>query len=235
MRNLNKELMTRKIAYDSLLPYGFNMNDGNYTYEKNILDDTFKVIININGDNITSKLIDLSLDDEYLMVDMEDAVGEYIGKIKTIYNDIINNVIENCTIIDIFKGMQTKEIIDYIKEKYHDEMEYLWTKFPDNAICRNKINQKWYGIIMTVAENKLGLSGKNKIEIIDLRYQKDKINNIIDNKKIFAGYHMNKQSWITIKLDNSVSTDELCKLIDNSFTLSIDNKTSLSGNSLAKK
>ncbi len=235
MRNLNKELMTRKIAYDSLLPYGFNMNDGNYTYEKNILDDTFKVIININGDNITSKLIDLSLDDEYLMVDIEDAVGEYIGKIKTIYNDIINNVIENCTIIDIFKGMQTKEIIDYIKEKYHDEMEYLWTKFPDNAICRNKINQKWYGIIMTVAENKLGLSGKNKIEIIDLRYQKDKINNIIDNKKIFAGYHMNKQSWITIKLDNSVSTDELCKLIDNSFTLSIDNKTSLSGNYLAKK
>ncbi|MBR3153114.1 MAG: MmcQ/YjbR family DNA-binding protein, partial [Clostridia bacterium] len=47
---------------------------------------------------------------------------------------------------------------------------------------------------------------------------------IIDNKKIFPGYHMNKKSWITIKLDNSVETEEIIHLIDNSYELSLGKK-----------
>jgi len=46
---------------------------------------------------------------------------------------------------------------------------------------------------------------------------------------------MNKKSWITIKLDYSIETKEIIKLIDNSYNLSIGNKCGMIGNNLAQK
>ena len=106
-----------------------------------------------------------------------------------------------------------------MKEKYNDELEYLWKKFPDNAIVRNKKNKKWYLLIMTIDESKLIENKSGKIEVIDIRYQKDEIESIIDNIKVFPGYHMNKKSWITIKLDGTAEIEDIYKLIDNSYNL----------------
>ena len=41
-------------------------------------------------------------------------------------------------------------------------------------------------------------------------------------EKIFAGYHMNKNSWITIKLDGSIKIEKIFELIDNSYKLSLE-------------
>ena len=73
------------------------------------------------------------------------------------------------------------------------------------------------------------------VEIIDLRYQKEKIETILNNTKIFPGYHMNKKSWITIKLDESLDTTDIFKLIDNSYQLSIGNKCGIIGERLSQK
>lgn len=60
------------------------------------------------------------------------------------------------------------------------------------------------------------------MEIIDLRYPKDKIKQVIDNDKIFPGYHMNKESWITIRLNGDMSTKKIFELIDNSYKISLE-------------
>ena len=36
---------------------------------------------------------------------------------------------------------------------------------------------------------------------------------------VFPGYHMNKKHWYTIILDNSISTSEICRRIDDSYLL----------------
>ena len=59
------------------------------------------------------------------------------------------------------------------------------------------------------------------IESSDLRFQKENIHKIIDNNRFYPGYHMNKNNWITIKLDNSVETKKIFELIDNSYNLSL--------------
>lgn len=46
---------------------------------------------------------------------------------------------------------------------------------------------------------------------------------------------MNKKSWITIKLDESLPTTKIFELIDNSYQLSIGNKCGMTGKRLAKK
>lgn len=69
-----------------------------------------------------------------ILVDIKEASGNFVNRIK--------DIIDKCMELDIFKSLQVNEIIKYIKEKYNDELEYLWQKFPNNTIWRNN---KWYG------------------------------------------------------------------------------------------
>ena len=222
MRNLNKEFEHKNIEYNKLLEYGFTLKNNHYIFEQKIRDNHFKVQIDITKTKQSSKIIDLATDEEYILIDIQQANGDFSGKIKEEYENILKDIITKCTTPNIFKSKQTQEIIKYIKEKYNDDLEYLWEKSPNNAIWRNKANHKWYGILLVLPENKLGIASNQIIEIINLKYPKNKNKEIINNQNIFAGYHMNQSSWITIKLDESIDNKEIFKLIDNSYQFSIE-------------
>ena len=221
MRELDFYFKDKSIDFEKLAEYDFIQNESSYVYEKLILDNQFKVIVEIAQQKQISKVIDLASDDEYVLADIKSSSGEFVGKIKEEYENILNDIVDKCTTPNVFKSTQAKEIISYAKEKYNDDLEFLWAKFPENAVLRNKSNNKWYAVLMILPERKLGLDSDKIVDIIDLRYQKDKINEIIDGNQIFGGYHMNKNNWITIRLDGSVDTDEIIKLLDNSYNLSL--------------
>lgn len=222
MRNLNNELKRKTIDYNRLLEYGFAKENNQYIFKKKIYNEQFEIIVIVSNNSIVSKIMDLENDDEYVLVDVLGASGAFVGKIRNEYEEILNDIIKKCTHEDVFKSEQAKEIIKYIKEKYGDDLEFLWKKFDDNAVWRNKKNNKWYGALLIVAENKIGIDSDKLIEIIDLRYQKEDIKNFINNETIFPGYHMNKDNWITIKLDGSVKIEKIIELIDNSYKISLE-------------
>lgn len=120
----------------------------------------------------------------------------------------------------IFKSKQSKQIIKYVKEKYNDELEFLWIKFSKYAIFRHKENKKWYALLVALEENKLGIVGDKIVDIIVLKNKRENIINLIDNEKYFAGYHMNKRNWFTIKLDDSIPIKEIYDFIDESYNIS---------------
>lgn len=221
MKGLTGELKNKKINNIKLLNYGFIKKDHSYIYKTKIYNNKFETIINISKNQPTASLIDLENNEEYILVDIKGVSGNFVNRIKEEYENIIKDIIDKCMEPDIFKSLQANEIIKYVKEKYNDELEYLWKKFPNNAIWRNKKNNKWYGALLVVKENKLGIKSDKFVEIIDLRFQKENIHKIIDNNRFYPGYHMNKNNWITIKLDNSVETKKIFELIDNSYNLSL--------------
>lgn len=235
MRNLEDKLKNRKINYKELVKYGFKKEKDRYIYKTRIKDNQFEIIIVISEKEKYSKLIDLENQEEFVLVDIESSNGQFVGQLRQDYDKVIEDVIINCTNKEAFKSNQSKKVIQYIEQKYGDKLEFLWEKFDNNAIWRNKQNEKWYGVILNISEEKLGIKSDKVVEVIDLRYQKEKIETIIDNEKIFHGYHMNKKSWITIKLDGSVDENTIFELIDNSYKLSIGNKCGLTGNSLSQR
>lgn len=235
MRNLESKLKKRKINYEKLLEYGFKKENKKYIYKTKIQNDQFEVNVVISDEKNYAKLIDLENETEFIPVDLETSTGQFVGELRQQYNKIIEDIIMKCTSKEVFKSKQAKEVINYIEEKYGDKLEFLWEKFDDNAIWRNKQNNKWYAILLTVSERKLGIESDKMVEIIDLRYQKEKIETVLNHTKIFPGYHMNKKSWITIKLDESVETIKIFNLIDNSYKLSIGNKCGITGESLSQK
>ena len=98
-------------------------------------------------------------------------------------------------------------------------MEYLWEKFPNNAVARRKDNKKWYIVILTVNKNKLGIKDNEYAEVADLRAKTENIENLLKKDNIYKGYHMNKKNWITIILDGSIPVKEIYEFIDESYLL----------------
>ncbi len=215
-------LKNLKIDYDKLQKYGFSKIDNYYEYKVQIINKQFELVIIIEENNsINSKVIEIENNEEFLLYNVESSTGSFVGQMREKYNNIIDDIKEKCCLINVFKSGYANLIIKYIKEKYNDEFEYLWAKFPENAIARNKTNNKWYSALLIIDKTKIGIEEEGKIEIIDLLLQPEKIDELVDNKKYFAGYHMNKKHWITIKLDGTVEIKEIYKLIDNSYELSL--------------
>lgn len=235
MRNLEGKLKNRKINYEKLAKYGFKRKKDTYIYQTKIQNNQFEIEVVISNRESYSKLVDLSNEEEFVLVDIETSTGQFVGQLRQEYGNVIDDIIQKCTSKEAFKSKQSKEVIQYIKQKYGDELEFLWEKFDNNAIWRNKQNDKWYGVLLTLSESKLGLESDKIVEVIDLRYQKEKIEEILSEPNIFPGYHMNKKSWITVKLDNTIGTEKIYNLIDNSYYLSIGNKCGLAGDNLSQR
>ena len=71
-------------------------------------------------------------------------------------------------------------------------------------------------------KKKLGLDEEGAVEIIDLRIKPEDVEALLDGKKYFPGYHMNKKHWITVVPGEDISVDLLAELIDDSWNLIVD-------------
>lgn len=208
----------KKYNQSKLLTFGFKEVDNGYVIEKPLMDNQFELSVFVGLDNvITTKLVEVETGEVYSLHLVEGASGNFVGQIREEYNCFLENVADNCFEADVFKSEVTLELIEYVRNKYGDELEFLWEKFAGNAVVRRKDNSKWYGAFLTVSKSKLGFEDLDKVEVIDLRAEN--VENIVDNKLIFGGYHMNKKHWITIILDGSVPVEKIKTMIDESYIL----------------
>lgn len=216
------DLFVRKtLNVEKALLFGFEKNESNYKYEADILDGMFRLQVVISSiGNVDTNLFESDTGEEYVLY-KTNSVGSFVGEVRTKIEDVLIQVANNCYDIEIFKSPQSKEVISYVRDRYGDELEYLWEKFPDNAVWRRKDTKKWYGAILTVAKDKLGLDSNEIAEIIDLRVQPQKMQALLSNKNYYPGWHMNKKNWYTIVLDGSVETEEIYKCIDESYRLAL--------------
>ena len=119
--------------------------------------------------------------------------------------------------------MDRQEITYFIQNEFGVQGEQLWATFPDYTVFRNQRNKKWFAIIMDIEKQKLGLKGKGKVDIIDLKCDPILIGSLIRNNGYLPAYHMSKKSWITVLLDGSAPDEEIKDLIHLSFEI-VDKK-----------
>ena len=114
--------------------------------------------------------------------------------------------------------MDRQTVFDYIKKKYHVLPEYPWRKYDSNAVFRHTDNKKWFALVMDVQGNKLGLSGSEYIDVVNLKMDDLFFRDIIIKEDgIMPAYHMNKMHWVTVLLNGMVPEKRVLELIDMSF------------------
>ena len=112
---------------------------------------------------------------------------------------------------------QRERIAQYIQDTYGTEAEYLWADSPGNAIFRRSASKKWYAAMMRVLPEKLGLPSGEALDVMDIKCDAIMIGSLLSAKGFFPAYHMNKNHWISIVLDNSVSDDQIIPLLELSY------------------
>ena len=220
MREINNFIKDKKIDFKKLEEFGFELIDNSYCYYTSLLKNQFKMSVKISLDNsVFTEIIDTETNEPYVLHLLEMKRSGYSEKVYKAYSEILAKIQKECFEDEIFKANYTKEIVAYIKNKYGDELEFLWEKSPKNAVVRRKSSKKWYAVILTVSKRKLNLDSDEIIEVINLHNIVEEIKKLIDNKKYFPAYHMNKKYWCTICLDGTVELEEIYKLIDISYEL----------------
>jgi predicted DNA-binding protein (MmcQ/YjbR family) len=118
-----------------------------------------------------------------------------------------------------------QSVFDYVEKKYKSKIEYLWYRFPDYAVFRHEDNQKWYGLVMDVPRSKLGLTGDNIVDILNVKLDDLLLRDLlIQQNGYFPGYHISRGNWISILLDGTVPIEEIKGLIDTSFEVTASKK-----------
>ena len=118
--------------------------------------------------------------------------------------------------------MTRQQIFTYAKTKYGTEPDYSWSD--TNAVLRHRDNRKWYGLVMEVGREKLGLPGDGLVDVLNVKCDPVLGSFLRTQEGFYPAYHMNKEQWLTIRLDGSVSEKEIKHLLDLSYDLTAAKK-----------
>ncbi len=210
----------RKAVPSKLTEYGFEKDGNLYRYKTEIRNGAFELVIFVSDKKVDTELIEKETGDEYILY-KTDAIGSFVGEIREEISDILNDISLKCYEPSVFNQPQTLRIIEKVSDIYGDEIEFLWPKFPDNGVFRRKDTDKWYAAILTAKKSTFGFDSDEKVELIDLRIEPENMEDLLKNNNYYPGWHMNKKSWFTIILDDSVSDDEILGRIAVSHALAI--------------
>ena len=118
--------------------------------------------------------------------------------------------------------MTRHSLFHYTTTKYNISPDSPWSD--TSAVLRRSSNRKWYGLVMEVGYDKLGLSGDEQVDVFTVKCDRIPGSFLRTQGGFHPVYHMNKDKWIAIRLDGSVPDDEIKNLIDLSYQLTADIK-----------
>lgn len=115
----------------------------------------------------------------------------------------------------MYRSLLDKHINSY----YGVIAEFPWLSQPTYAVYRHQNNEKWFAVIMQLPKNKIGLAGDKLVHVVNLKCEPLLIGSLILENGIHKAYHMNKNHWITVRLDGSVEFEKIKWLLDLSYDL----------------
>lgn len=109
-------------------------------------------------------------------------------------------------------------VLAYAKEIYGTEPEYLWARYPRYAVLRRPDSGKWYGLLIDVPRDRLGLGGAERADILDVKVDDPFLrDDLLRRPGYLPGYHLSARTWTAVLLDGTVPLAEVCALLDASW------------------
>lgn len=215
MRKINVEKYV--LLEDRLINFGFQFEENILFFRKNILNDTFRIEIKLINKYFEVEVYDLDFNEVYSLFSVDSANGEIVTAIREEVKDVLEKML-------CLEDFVYEDILRYVKERYNSTTVKPFKTNPDiKALVTAK--NKWYALFLDVEYNKLQKDSlvDSKVKIVNLKHLSSEISTVIDNRNIFPSYHMNKNHWISVVLDNNIDIEYVKELIELSYNL-VNNK-----------
>ncbi len=219
--------MFRKAVPERLQAWGFEpLAGGGYCYSGTLQGGVFRVRVEMPhpGEGFMSVVAEGG-EDEWRVrfgaqgMERPRKAPWFASVLKAELKALLERIAEECFEPDVFHAPQSLELMAHVQQHYGDELEYLWKRFPENAVWRRPDTQKWYGALLQLSRRKLGQDSDEHVEILDFRVPAAEMSQLVDGTRFLPGYHMNKRNWCTVVLDGSVPMEEIMRWLATSHEL----------------
>ena len=209
MKRINIEKY--KLSEDILINFGFQFEDNILVFKRNILNDEFRMEIKLISTDFEIEIYDLDFNGVYSLFSVDSANGEIVTAIREEVKDVLEKIL-------CLESVIYEDVLHYVKDQYNSTIVKPFKTNPD-------IKGKWYALFLDIEYNKLQKDSlvDSKVKIINLKHLSSEISTIINNRNIFTSYHMNKNHWISVVLDNNIDIEYVKELIELSYNL-VNNK-----------
>ena len=172
-----------------------------------------RVTVSAQG-GVSEKVVDLATGDEYTLYHVANATGKFVGQVREEVASLLTRIAGACFERDVFTLKQSRELLETIRERWGEKLEFLWEDSPECAILRRTDTGKWYAVMMRVPRRKFGLPEDAVSEFILLRVPCGEEDAIRADRRFLPAYHMNKRTWFSIQLDGGVELSEIQRLTE---------------------
>ncbi|MBR1945732.1 MAG: MmcQ/YjbR family DNA-binding protein [Alphaproteobacteria bacterium] len=209
------------VDFSKLEPYGFKKKGTDFILEQSLMNGAFKAVIMIDGNGtVSGQVYDSDAGDIYLPLRVESAMGGFAEQVRNAYKNVLEDIREKCFVPNVFIGDQTNRIAQRIFEIYGDRPEFPWEKYENYGIYKNPDTGKWYAPVMNIDISKLDKKLSGPIEVMNLKIAAEKIPELLKTNDFYPAYHMNKKSWITLVLNDTLTDETVMALIEESHSFS---------------
>ena len=174
-----------------------------------------RVTVSAQG-GVSEKMVDIATGDEYTLYRVANATGKFVGQVREAITVLLKRIAASCFERDVFTLDQSQELLETIRGRWGEALEFLWEDYPECAILRRTDTGKWYAVMMRLPGQKFGLPEDAVSEFILLRVPRGEEDAIRADRRFLSAYHMNKRTWFAIQLDGSMEFPELMRLADRS-------------------
>lgn len=114
-------------------------------------------------------------------------------------------------------GATRKDVLTFVDEQYGVEPEFPFADDDYTAVFRHPASEKWFGIMMGVRSEKVGLPAGKTVDVLNVKLPPDLVGFPLAEEGILPAYHMNKRTWISILLDGRVDEDKVFFFLESSY------------------
>ena len=172
-----------------------------------------RVTISVQG-GVSEKVVDIATGDEYTLYRVANATGKFVGQVRETITLLLKRIAASCFERDVFTLDQSRELLETIRGRWGEALEFLWEDYPECAILRRTDTGKWYAVMMRLPGQKFGLPDDTVSEFILLRVPRGEEDAIRADRRFLPAYHMNKRTWFAIQLDGGVELSEIQRLTE---------------------
>lgn len=203
----------KRFLNDKLLAYGFVKKENGYQYQTEIMNGDFVVTLKVseNGE-ISGRVSDRDLDEEYQALRILQAGGNYVGQVRSAYFNLLGNISDACCEDKLFSSDQANRLALHLMVEFLDTYDYPF-EGSDTVSFRHPQNQKWYAVFINIARGKLDLGDedwskddrKKQIVIANIKVPSHRLDWYLKHDGVYPAYHMGKKTWVSLVLDETLS------------------------------
>ncbi len=206
------------VNWQTLKSYGFIKRENGYQYKTSLIPG-FDIVVFISDDaRVQGKIWDIALNEEYVNYRIESQNGAFVSEIRDAFVALLKDIRTHCFTEMPFVSNQANRITQLIFDAYGARPEFLWKRDPLSGVFRHPKNKKWFGIIQHIKADKLRNQAQGYIDVLNVKLDEQCALKILE-PGFYPAYHMNKKSWVSVCLDDTLTDSQVMDVVRQSYSI----------------